>query len=350
MDQNRIENPDDVIDLANGFMGPRALLAGARAGVFAALAVTSRSAAEVGLLCGLDARAGTLLLHALRALGLVERAANAVETGEPRYALTAVARLCLVPGSPRDLTGYLALAADTAESWGRLEEALRTGRPIEVSSQAAQEGAPVRHGAFIRGMRSTALGNAPICAEKLDWAALLGRTPSTLLDLGGGPGTYALEFARRWPELTATVLDLEETIAIAREVVSEEPDRAVSGRISFQAGDFHKDPLGGPYDCAWVSHIVHGHPEETLAPLLTRVREALAPGGAIAIHDFILDEGRARPPFAALFGLNMLVMSDHGRTYTQAELRALLEQAGFQGARHQDLGERRGISVMTAAK
>ena len=66
------------------------------------------------------------------------------------------------------------------------------------------------------------------------------------------------------------------------------------------------------------------------------------------VHDFVLDGSRARPPYAAIFGVNMLVMSDRGRTYSRGEIEALLSRAGFGEARHHDLGERRGISVVTA--
>ncbi|HVY62501.1 MAG TPA: methyltransferase, partial [Planctomycetota bacterium] len=73
-----------------------------------------------------------------------------------------------------------------------------------------------------------------------------------------------------------------------------------------------------------------------------------APGGAIVVHDFLLDETRTRPRYGALFALNMLVMSDHGRCYSVAETRALLESAGFHSVEHRDLGEPRGLSVVVA--
>ncbi len=347
-----LRDPDDVIDLANGFFAPRALLGAARAGVFEALAPGARTAAEVAGATATDARAMGLLLNALVALGLVERSESGTGTGSgtgsgTKYELSKLARECLAPGSPRDLRAYLRLDADTFECWNRFEESLRTGAPVRVSSRDARDDGTTgreRHRDFILGMRSTALGHAPKVAAALDFGRWLGRAPERLLDLGGGPGTYAVALCRRWPGLRATVFDLEETIAIAREAVRDDaPD--VAARVDFRAGDFHADALGAGYDAVLVSHVIHGHPEATLAPLLERAAAALAPGGALVVHDFILDETRARPPFAALFALNMLVMSDRGRTYTFEEVRALLERAGLQGVVPVDAGERRGISL-----
>lgn len=358
-----LRTPDDVIDLANGFFGPRALLAGARAGVFAVLADDPRTAAEVAERTGMNERAMELLLLALAGMGLLgaetprpkgakpdDAAVPPFNVATTRFSLTALARECLVQGAPRDLTAYLKLDADSFESWSRLEEALRSGAPVEVSSRAAREGSPQRHRDFVLGMRSTALGNAPLVADALDLPRRLGRDELHLLDVGGGPGTYAFEFCRRWPSVRATVFDLPETIAIAREVIGVDGAGlpGVAERIDFRAGDFHKDPLGTGYDAVFVSHVVHGHPEATLAPLLSRVASSLAPLGLVAIHDFILDETRTEPPFAALFALNMLVMSDRGRTYSQGELRKLLEGAGLQGVEALGTGERRGISVVIA--
>jgi SAM-dependent methyltransferase len=334
--------PDDLIDIANGYFAPRAVSAAVRTGVFAVLAGGPKAAADVAREARLDPRATDLLLRALAGMGLVEW------TGE-RFALAPIAGECLAPGSPRDVTHFFGLTADTFEAWARMEDALRTGEPIRVSSRAAREGDAGRHRDFILAMESTARRNAPLVAARLDLAAILGREPETLLDLGAGPATYAVEFCRRWPRLRATAFDLEETVAIVRpHVLARAP--AEAPRIAFCAGDFHKDPLGGPFDVAWVSHVVHGHPEPTLPPLFERIGAALAPGGALAIHDFILDDSRTRPAFGALFALNMLVASDHGRTYAFSELSAMLARAGFEGAEWLDFGEPRGISIVVARK
>ncbi len=43
--------------------------------------------------------------------------------------------------------------------------------------------------------------------------AVLGRPPSAVLDLGGGPGSTARKLLRRWPDCRVTVLDRARTMA-----------------------------------------------------------------------------------------------------------------------------------------
>lgn len=41
-----------------------------------------------------------------------------------------------------------------------------------------------------------------------------------------------------------------------------------------------------------------------------------------------MDEDRTRPPFGALFALNMRVGTDSGDTYTEPEVRRWMDEAG----------------------
>jgi SAM-dependent methyltransferase len=151
-----------------------------------------------------------------------------------------------------------------------------------------------------------------------------------LLDLGGGPGTYAIFFCRHYPQLSATVFDLETTRPFAEQVIGE---HGLEGRIGFRAGDFLEDSLGGddgPYDAVWMSHVLHGEGPTDAARLVARAADTLAPGGRLAIHEFILDDDRQGPLFATLFTLNMLLGTDQGRSYTDGELREMMAAAGLE--------------------
>lgn len=134
-----------------------------------------------------------------------------------------------------------------------------------------------------------------------------------LLDPGGGPGTYAIHFCLANPELTAVILDRPTTEPFARKTGAK---FNLSDRIDFIGGDFTIDPLlGGPYDVAWLSHILHSNSLVECQRCVEQTVSNLNPGGMILIHDFILNDTKDRPEFPALFALNMLIGTEHGRSY-----------------------------------
>jgi 2-polyprenyl-3-methyl-5-hydroxy-6-metoxy-1,4-benzoquinol methylase len=142
------------------------------------------------------------------------------------------------------------------------------------------------------------------------------------LDLGGGPGTYAMEMARQGAKVT--VLDLPETIVITRKVVKQ---AGVSG-VTCRSGNVLTDGLGKGYDLVLLSQFIHAFPPEETAMIIGKAVAALKPGGRVAVQEFPLDETRTAPTQGALFSVNMLVQTPGGRCYPASEIVALLKQAG----------------------
>jgi hypothetical protein len=169
-----------------------------------------------------------------------------------------------------------------------------------------------------------------------------------LLDLGGGPGTYAIHFCLANPELTAVILDRPTTESFATQTVAR---FNLSERIAFVAGDFTVDPLlGGPYDVAWLSHILHSNSFDEAQLCIDKTVAVMEPGGTILIHDFILNDAKDGPEFPALFALNMLVGTDNGRSYSRAEIVDMLAQAGVAEIVHHPFRAPNHSSVITGIK
>ena len=86
-----------------------------------------------------------------------------------------------------DYIGYMILHQyHLVESWHRLDETVLTGRPTRA--RASIRGEEERE-AFLMGMFNAAMGLAPGIVKEID---LSGRRH--LLDMGGGPGTWAIHF------------------------------------------------------------------------------------------------------------------------------------------------------------
>jgi hypothetical protein len=151
----------------------------------------------------------------------------------------------------------------------------------------------------------------------------------TLLDLGGGPGTYAIHFCRQYPGLTATVMDLPTTRPFAENTIRK---LGMEDRVCFVPGDFLQDDIPGRYDAVWMSHILHGESASGCRRIIDKAASCLNPGARIAVvHEFILDDTRDKPLFPALFSLNMLLATEGGRAYSQSQISGMLETAGTGG-------------------
>jgi cyclopropane fatty-acyl-phospholipid synthase-like methyltransferase len=148
-----------------------------------------------------------------------------------------------------------------------------------------------------------------------------------MLDLGGGPGSYAIAFSKTYPYLKAVVFDQDEqALRIAREDIIKE---RLEDRIHLKKGDFLKDDIGHDYDLVLLSSIIHAFGEEENIYLLSKVKKSLKDGGQVVIKDFILDESKTKPVSAATFAINMLVNTKNGRTYSFSEVKGWLNALGF---------------------
>ena len=110
------------------------------------------------------------------------------------------------------------------------------------------------------GMFNVARQQADKIAAALD---LKGR--KQLIDIGGGPGTYAVSFCWHNPELKATIFDLPTTEPFARKIVKR---FGLAERIDFLSGDFLKGPLPASQDVAWLSLVLHGENPENAQRML----------------------------------------------------------------------------------
>jgi cyclopropane fatty-acyl-phospholipid synthase-like methyltransferase len=97
----------------------------------------------------------------------------------------------------------------------------------------------------------------------LDAGLLPGKT---VLELGCGTGTNAIEFARRGYEVTAA--DLSPT-AIRR---AKSKARSAGVAIDFRQGDILELDLGGPYDVLFDRGVYHGIREVNLADFQQALR------------------------------------------------------------------------------
>lgn len=135
-----------------------------------------------------------------------------------------------------------------------------------------------------------------------------------------------MAFARVRDGIRATVFDLPSVVPLAKAHIEAE---GLSDKVDTVSGDYLKDDLGTGFDLVFLSAIIHSNSNDQNRSLIQKCAHALRPGGRVIVQDFIMDKDRINPPHGALFALNMLVATDAGDTYTEAEVRTWMEEAGL---------------------
>jgi SAM-dependent methyltransferase len=217
---------------------------------------------------------------------------------------------------------YLRLITNHWNDWLRLMESVKTGEPLDKDEPEA----PDYRRQFTWAMHHRTLETAPMIAAQLPLKGV-----KTLLDLGGGPGTYAMAFLSKNPALHATVCDRPAALEVAKEIAAT---HRTGARLSYLPLDLLSDAIPGRFDVIWYSNVLHIYSPEQNRNVFRRARAALADGGRLIIQDaFLHDREGLFPEEATLFAVSMLLFTETGNTYSIADTTGWLKDAGFSSVR-----------------
>ena len=306
--------PNAIVQMASAYYESATLFAAIESGIFGLVQdAGGATAGEIAARGQLSVRGTRLLLDACAALGLL------IKDGE-RYVNSPAAAVTLVPGAPHDLTRAIRYNRDVYPAWGRLPEFVRTGRPVEPPALHLGEDAE-RTRRFVLAMHGRALGIGRAVVPMLDLSGC-----RHLLDLAGGPGTYAVLMAQANPGLSCTVLDLPPVVEVAEDLIAH---AGMADRVRTLPGDYHTTSFPGDMDAVTILGALHQESPDAIRDILARAHAALRPGGRIFILDLMTDATHTQPVFSALFAVNMALTTDHGWVFSDEELCGWLAESGF---------------------
>jgi len=308
-------NPRALLELSGSYWQTCALHAGVKLDVFSAIGKSPSSAEKIAQTVDADPRGLGMLLNALAAMHLLEKK-------DGLYTNTQASLEYLTKSSPRYLGFMIMHHHHLMESWAHLDESVKTGAPLRRRSFRNDE---QWRESFLMGMFNMAMQQAPKLVGRIDAS-----THRRMLDLGGGPGTYAIHFCKQNPQLEAVVYDLPTTRPFAERTIQR---FGLSDRIVFKDIDYLNQGIDGTFDLVWMSHILHGESPEKCRRIIDKAVSALEPGGLILIHEFILNRAMDGPLFAALFSLNMLLGTEGGQAYSEDQIAGMLAHAGVKNIR-----------------
>lgn len=324
---------DYLLQLSCGYWKSQVLFTAVGFDIFTLISSGKVTAREISQSIHTDERATEILLNALVSLGLLEKQEN-------RYDNSHISSVYLVKGMPYYQGDFIHYFHNMMDNWAMLRETIETGRAIS-SENLPEEVDPNGLRGFITAMHNIASVKAEEICNKIDL-----KDAGLLLDLAGGPGTYAITFAKANPHFHAVVFDLEHVIKLTKEFINASN---MEGRVTTQPGNCLEDNFGKKtYDAILVSNFLHSFNPENNKKILKKCWDALKDDGQIIIHDFVLDETKTHPQFAALFNLNMLIGTEEGASYSEQEYRAWLEGTGFMQVRKIDLES--NLSLIIAKK
>jgi hypothetical protein len=308
-------NPGELLEISGFFWKTCVLQTAVKLDVFTVIGDGRRTAGEIAQKVDGAVNGVERLLNALVAMELLDKQNEA-------YANTASGRELLAKDSPKYLGHIIMHHHHLLESWSKLDQAVTSGKPQRARSSYSKE---EWRESFLMGMFNMAMGLAPRIVPAIDVS-----NRQHLLDLGGGPGTYAIHFCLHNDALKATVYDLPTTRPFAERTIQQ---FKLADRIDFMDGNYLEGPVAGRYDVAWLSHILHGEGPADCRMIIQKTVDALEPGGMIIIHEFILNNSMDGPLFPALFSLNMLLGTESGQSYSEEQIIDMLAVAGARDIR-----------------
>lgn len=238
------------------------------------------------------------------------------------YHLTSFSKRYLQETSPDFRGDYLVLMQRQWNEWSHLTEAIRIGQPLDSKEPETTD----YRRSFSWAMHHRSIQPAKDAAQQIPLKA-----DRTLLDLGGGPGTYALAFLENNPKLHATVMDRPAALDVARMLAGQTPS---GSRLSYQSGDFLTDRIPGTYDVVWYSNVLHIYSPEDNLKIFKKIKRILNPGGRLLIQDIFLQDPKELQPLEAnLFAVSMLLYTEQGNTYSLRDVRTWLQRAGLTRSR-----------------
>ncbi len=308
-----------IINLALGYQVSQVLFAAINMNVFTILDSGAKEISEISAVVGSDEQSLGRLLNPLVALSLLEKK-------DGKYSNTDGASRYLVKGKNNYLGNAIHHSSNLWDFWEGLDEQIKSGCGKETDENKINNYSH-RLQDYLSSMNDFATIKADAIAD-----TIMISDHRKMLDLGCGPGTYAIAFAERNPELQCTIVDLDPNLVYTRKLINKSNCR---DRMFISACNILEDEIpGSGYDLILISNLIHIYGKGEVGNIIEKAWGVAAAHGKIVIHDYIVNETGIGPLFASLFDLTMLVGTPQGKCYNVLEIKELLGHLDVKKIRH----------------
>jgi len=236
--------PEPILQAVTGFMAAKHLFVANEIRLFELLGNDGCSLEELARRTAIPKRTLRIIADAMVALSFLIKQDGLYRNGP-------VTSTFLSGQTPADLRPLLSFWNQISyPKWHKLEESVRAGGGtagrFEFSNAKEEE-------VFSKGVEAFTVPQAQALAEAHDFSPY-----RSVLDLGGGTGSFLLPVLGRHAHLTGTVFEIPPVAAVARRVLA---GHALGVRIQIVEGDFLTTPIPHGHEAIIVANVIH-----TLSP------------------------------------------------------------------------------------
>ena len=310
-------SPEQIVLDTFAFCRTRVLSTAVDLELFTHISQGNKTAEKLSQVTGTNLRGLEMVLDTLCAMDYLQKKEGA-------YELTPQSRFFLVKGKKMYYGEYVKHVDLSWDPWFKLTEVLKTGKPSLPSGTEQEDGfnyykelVPL----LFRTTHLVAAGGAKALGIGEELKGL------KIMDVGTGSGAWGIALAQADPTCTICGVDdakvLEQTRRHAEQM-------GVVQQFTFIPANVEEDALGeSEYDMATLSYVCHGEGERKSKNIITKIHTALKPGGRLVICELCPDENREKDFFTLVFGVNMLIHTTEGNTFTISQYTSWLKGAGF---------------------
>ncbi len=320
----------DVLLHIRPFFSAVAVVAAMQLDIFTPLAAKPRTPEELAAALGVPPRRLRILLRSLATTNLV------VSDGD-HFTNSAAAAEFLVRGRPQYMGGSHELYSHMLSSVLSTAQSVRTGTPQALQDWDHMPDDQLRP--VLRGLNAGATAQGRALARH-DFSRF-----TTVLDVGGGGGGFAIGVCEVCPRVSVQILELPRVARVTEEFVAS---AGLASRIRVVSHDVAALPLAGSHDAAVLRNLLQVLAPDRARRVVDNVGRSLKPGGEIFIVGAILDDDGRGPQAALDLNLFFLNAFQDGEAYTESEYRGWLEGPGFMDIKRALLSG--DLSLMTARK
>jgi ubiquinone/menaquinone biosynthesis C-methylase UbiE len=309
--------PEKIVLDAFAFARTRVLSTAIDLGLFNHISKGKKALTELSQITNTNMRALEILLNTLCAMGYLYKK-------EEAYDLLPLSKHFLIKGKKMYYGDFLKHADLSWGPWLKLTEVIKSGKPSLPAGTEREDGFD-----YYQQLVPMLFNTTYLVASTGAKALGIGKELKGLkiADVGTGSGAWGIALAQEDPICQIYGMDDPKVLEQTKKHVEK---FRMERQFHYIPTNIEKDFLGeDEYDLAILSYVCHGEGEGKSREILTKIHKALKKDGRLVVCEICPDENREKDLFPLIFGVNMLIHTAEGNTFTLSEYTSWLKEAGF---------------------